>query len=598
MTTLPAGDPAVGADAERELDERRLQVIHEQASGLRWQIVLTAAVVCAVAWRDVPTAALLPWLLAVVATREWRAHALGRMVRDRSTPIEARLRATVGWNLLIGVCNGSAALFMHWLAPELDAVLTMILVSWGAGAVSTSSTVMRAFLAYAAMLFLPTAAMWLLNFSGLGLGVGLLVLMFFGVQIRFARSNLETFEASFRIRLENLALAASLERERSDLALARDAAVRANLDKSRFLAGASHDLRQPLQAMALNVGALERHPLAPEPAQIVGEVATSLADLRALLDALLDLSKLDAGAVVAQPRRLQLDRLLQGVAAGCRTAAAGRGLALRVVCPPQAAVHADPDLLRRVLSNLLDNAVKFTPAGEVELRAEIDGDEVELSVRDTGPGIAPEHQALVFEDLVRLDQAAAAGTSGHGLGLGIVRRLAELMHTRVDLQSQPGAGATFSLRLPRADAETFDAEPAASRQALAGQRVLIVDDDAMLRGAYVHAITALGGQALTAADADAALRALAADSVDIAIVDHQLGAGASGFEAVARLRALRPGLPVLMVTADTAPAPAVRACELGLPLLHKPLDAEQLSRALQAALERPTHAEIRKEVPT
>lgn len=584
MTALPAGASALGADAERELDERRLQVIQEQASGLRWQIVLTAAVVCVVAWRDVPAAVLLPWLLAVVATREWRAHALGRLVRDRATPIEARLRATVGWNLLIGVCNGSAALFMHWLAPELDAVLTMILVSWGAGAVSTSSTVMRAFLAYAAMLFLPTAAMWLLSFSGLGLGVGLLVLMFFGVQIRFARSNLETFEASFRIRLENLALAASLERERSELALARDAAVRANLDKSRFLAGASHDLRQPLQAMALNVGALERHPLAAEPAQIVDELATSLADLRSLLDALLDLSKLDAGAVVAQPRRLQLDRLLQGVAAGCRTAAAGRGLALHVACPPQAAVQADPDLLRRVLTNLLDNAVKFTPAGKVELRADVDGDEVELSVRDTGPGIAPEHQALVFEDLVRLDQAA--GTSGHGLGLGIVRRLAELMHTRVELQSQPGAGSTFRLRLPRADAAPAAAEAGAGRHGLGGQRVLVVDDDAMLRGAYVHAVTALGGRAVTAAGADAALHVLREGPVDVAVVDHQLGAGADGFAAVARLRALQPDLPVVMVTADTAAAPAARARELGLPLLHKPLDAQQLGRALQAALRR------------
>ena len=207
----PSTEP--GDTADLELDERRLQVVAEQAAGLRWQIALTAVIVAAIAAAAVPKGLIALWLVSVVASREWRAIALVRMARDRARPIADRLLATVRRNALIGACNGSAALFMAWLDTTLAAVLTMILVSWGAGAVSTSSTVLRAFVAYAALLFVPTAAMWIVRGSWLGWGVAALVLMFFGVQIRFARRNLETFEESYRVRLENLALAERLASE-------------------------------------------------------------------------------------------------------------------------------------------------------------------------------------------------------------------------------------------------------------------------------------------------------------------------------------------------------------------------------------------------
>ena len=217
--------PVLPESASDELDERRLRVVAEQAVGLRWQILLTATTVTAIVWQSVPAPVVLGWFAAVIAIRELRAAALARMAADSQRPIAERLRATVRWNVLIGACNGSAALFMAWLDPSLDAVLTMILVSWGAGAVSTSATVMRAFLGYASLLFVPTALMWAMSGTWLGLGVATLVLMFFGVQIRFAKRNLETFEESFRIRLENEALALRRNTERSQLAQARDVAV-------------------------------------------------------------------------------------------------------------------------------------------------------------------------------------------------------------------------------------------------------------------------------------------------------------------------------------------------------------------------------------
>ena len=575
------------AAASVELDERRLQVVAEQAVGLRWQIVLTAAIVAAIAWQAAPAPLVAGWFVAVIASREWRAAALAHMAQDRARPIARRLRATVHWNVLIGACNGSAAFFMAWLDPALDAVLTMILVSWGAGAVSTSATVFPAFLAYAGLLFVPTAAMWMLAGSWLGGGVGALVLMFFGVQIRFAKRNLQTFDESFGIRLENQALATTLEFERAQLAIARDAAVQANNDKSRFLAAASHDLRQPLQAMALNVGALRHVPMAPDAQAIVEVVDISLEQLRSMLDALLDVSKLDAGVVVAQPKRVRLDRLVAAVTGGFGATAAARRIEVQTACPAGLAVHTDPDLLRRMLANLVDNAIKFTPeGGKVEVQVDEHDAEVGVTVRDSGPGIAPEHHRLVFEDLVQLQGRGAAPAAGHGLGLGIVRRMAELLKVSVALESRPGMGASFRLGLPRALGADAEAEDARVPWTLAGRCVLVLEDDPMVRGAYLNALGAMGCRVLSAATIAEALRHLGESRPDVAVVDNRLGEGRSGFEAVESLRAAQAGLPVVIVTADTDQAVIETARRQALPLLRKPVDDNALGRALVAEIDR------------
>jgi signal transduction histidine kinase/CheY-like chemotaxis protein len=583
-------ETADAVSAAAELDERRLQVVAEQAVGLRWQILLTAVIVCAIVWRAVPTALLIAWFAAVICSREWRAASLHRMARDRGTPIATRLRRTVQWNIVLGTCNGSAALFMAWLDPTLDSVLTMILVSWGAGAVSTSSTVMRAFVAYASLLFVPTAIMWLLVGGWLGWGIFTLVLMFFGVQTRFARHNLRTFEESFRMRLENESLARSLEIERAHLAVARDTAVNANRDKSRFLAAASHDLRQPLQAMALNVGALRHLLLEPDARSIAEVVDSSLEQLRSMLDALLDVSKLDSGVVAPERKRVQVDRLATAVVAAFGASAAARRISLTCACRPELAADTDPDLLRRMLANLLDNAIKFTPpGGKVEVKVDVDDGTIEIRVRDNGPGIAPENHRLIFEDLVQLEPREGAALHGHGLGLGIVRRLAGILEVSIGLDSIPGSGACFTLRLPEAAPSAATASIDNPEWSLAGRCVLVLDDDSMVRGAYVNSLAAMGCAALPAATLAEAMTQLAqlepGLTLDAAVVDHRLGNGADGFAAIARLRAAKDDLPIVMVTADTDASVLETARREAVPLLRKPVDGMTLGRTLSAVID-------------
>lgn len=583
MNPASGPGPQPAAASEAELDERRLQSIAEQAAGLRWQVLLTAVIVVAIVWEEVPPAAALLWLALAVGIREVRARALGRMVSDRATPVATRLRRTVQWNLALGLANGSAALFMLKLDVTLDAVLTMILVSWGAGAVSTSATLRPAFLAYASAVFLPIAAMWMAIGGWLGWGLATLVLMFFGVQIRFARQNLAMFEESFRIRRENVDLAARLAQESAELARARDEAVRANLAKSHFLAAASHDLRQPLQALALNSGELVRLPVGGEAQAIAQEVASSIDDLRCMLDGLLDVSQLDVGVVAPHPRSFPLRRLLEAVTTSFRAAAASRQLTISCDCPASITVHTDPELLRRVLANLVDNALKFTHRGGVTVLASVGEAGVQVEVRDTGPGIEPQDRERIFDDLVRLEGGGRDNVPGHGLGLGIVRRLVALLDVGLDLDSAPGQGTTFRLTLAAGQAELAGTAPLQALPELDGLRVLVVEDDRVVREAYLRHLRRLGCRVWAADGLTSALELFEAQPVQLLVVDFRLRAGQDGFEVVRRLRARDAALKAVMVSADMHADLVQAAHDADVRLLRKPVDEGALARAVEAA---------------
>jgi signal transduction histidine kinase/ActR/RegA family two-component response regulator len=576
--------------ADNEIDQRRLEVVVRQGAGLRAQIVLTSTIVAAIAWSEAHTAWLLGWVLAVVAVRELRTASLLRLLERADLPIRQRIRRTVAWNAVIGCANGSAALFMLNLDTTHDALLTMILVSWGAGGVATGATIVPAFLVYGAAMFVPTAAMWLLQGPWLGWGVATLVLMFFGVQIRYARSNCETFEESFRIRLENTALAQRLSEEHIELAAARDAAETANQAKSRFLASASHDLRQPLQALALNSGELARRAQGTAMAPITAEIGRSIDDLCAMLEGLLDISNLDAGSLQSRPRNVDLGTLVEGVAAGFRAAAAAKGLTLTWEAEPGLALKTDPDLLRRALANLTDNAIKFTSQGGVRLAVLRGNDAIQIRVIDSGIGIAPQDQRRVFDELVQLHNPERDRHKGYGLGLSIVRRLVTLLGGEIELQSQAGTGSTFVLRMACAPPEvaapgtaTETTGNAPPREGIAGLKLLVLDDDARVRGAYANALLGHGCEVSTAASIDAALAAQTQDPPDVAVVDFRLADGANGLQAIERLRDAQPGLVALLCTADTSAEIVAAAASGQVRMLRKPMDEHTLVREIAQA---------------
>ncbi|MCC7100943.1 MAG: hybrid sensor histidine kinase/response regulator [Rubrivivax sp.] len=586
----PLAAARVLSAAERTgFDERRLQVLVDYSAALRWQMLATAAVIGGLCWAggSAPLWVVL-WLAATVAAREVRAAALLRLRDATRTPVAVRLRATTGWTLLLGAAFGAVGFFMRRLDTAYDAILTMILLSLSAGAVSTTFTVVPAFVAFAGAISLPVVLMWLANGDWLDLGIGLLVLLFMGVQVRYARQNMRMFEESYRMRLDNLDLLRQLSNERTRLAQARDLAVRTDLSKSRFLAAASHDLRQPLQSLSLNIGALQRLVPAGDCHDIADEIAEGTDTLRRMLDALLDISMLESGSVAPHLQAVALDRFVHAVCARMRPAAEARGLRLDGDCPPGLVVHSDPEMLRRVVSNLVDNALKFTTRGGVALDVQADGERVALRVRDTGCGIAPADQARVFEDFEQLHNPARSREHGHGLGLGIVRRLSRLLGIELRLQSTPGVGSSFELLLPVAErAQPLLGDGDVIQPGLVARRVLVLDDDEAVRSAYRHALEGLGCHVACAATLAEAVALLPTTQPEVALVDFRLAGADDGLGAIAALRQRQPALPAVLVTADTLTELYEQALALGVPVLRKPVTAVALAIAVNKVLNAP-----------
>jgi signal transduction histidine kinase/CheY-like chemotaxis protein len=397
-----------------------------------------------------------------------------------------------------------------------------------------------------------------------------------------------------RVRHKSTELVQALEHMRS----ARDLAEKADRGKTGFLAAASHDLRQPIHALGLYMGALRHRALEAPAREIVDRMGSSVAALDSLLDALLDMSRIDAGALVPQPRAFDVAALVHRLADEFAPEAEERGLRLsaRVGGSPPAAAWSDPILVERVLRNLIGNAVKYTEGGGVLVtcrpRGRGRGAVWRVEVWDTGPGIAPDEQERVFDEFYQAGNAQRDRLGGLGLGLAIVRRLALLLELPLTLHSRPGRGTRFALDLPATRAPIQMAPPAEPELPLLhGMAVAVIEDDVEVRGAMRTLLTDWGCRVFDAADADDVVRqARDAGCTPAAVVaDLRLRAGRDGLSEVARLRVVwGSDLPALIVSGDSAPE-RVRLMQVsGLPWLAKPVAAARLRSWLLAVVRRPT----------
>ncbi|WP_296578857.1 ATP-binding protein [Phreatobacter sp.] len=374
-----------------------------------------------------------------------------------------------------------------------------------------------------------------------------------------------------------------LEMANHALSAARDAAVAATAAKSRFLAAASHDLRQPLHALSLFANALSRRVQGDEPRRLVANMETTLGSLQDMFNALLDVSRLDAGIVVAAPRTFVIGDLLERVAAGFRAQAAARGLEFRLVSSALP-VTSDPVLIETVLRNLVGNALKFTAAGKVLVGVRRRGNHAVLEIHDTGPGVAEEDRERVFEEFERTRIAAHGQNDGLGLGLSIVRRLCRLLGHRVSLASRRGHGTVFRVELPLAAAvlPRLKAPAVQPDLALAGRHILILDDEPMIVDALAQTLRDDGATVTATCSSAEATAALAGDRpVDLAVIDLQLERGVDGLDLIADWRRQQDfACPALIVTGATDPQTLARLQASGTPWLTKPVALPVLRAAL------------------
>ncbi len=373
----------------------------------------------------------------------------------------------------------------------------------------------------------------------------------------------------------------------AEMRRARDVAEAANLSKTRFLAAASHDLLQPLNAAKLFISALSAGRLPAAEAAIVQRVDSAFTSVEALLNSLLDISKLDAGGGDAQLSDFPIARILEPVAEEFRVVAASRGLRFRVA-PSRAVVRSDPHYLRRIVQNLVANALKYTVAGGVVLGCRVRGRRVRIEVWDSGVGIPAAERRRIFEEFHRIDGRNPRGERGMGLGLAIVDRAARLLGHAVDLRSAEGGGSMFAVTVPlghAADVEARAEAPAALALAdgAAGMIALVVEDDPTVRAATAALLARWGVDVLEAsssAEAVAVAEQLGM-APDVMLVDYHLGDGETGLGAVETLRAaFDPGLPAILITADRTHLVAREAARLGAQLLTKPVAPAKLRSLL------------------
>ncbi|QCI63908.1 hybrid sensor histidine kinase/response regulator [Phreatobacter stygius] len=379
---------------------------------------------------------------------------------------------------------------------------------------------------------------------------------------------------------------AELETANHALSVARDDAVAATAAKSRFLAAASHDLRQPLHALSLFASALARRVTGDEPRRLVANMETTLSSLQDMFNALLDVSRLDAGIVVAEPRVFVIGDLLERIAAGFRAQAAANGLEFRLV-PSRLAVTSDPILIETVLRNLVANALKFTASGGVLVGVRRRGDMAVLEIHDTGTGVPIEDRDRIFEEFERAKQAAHGQNDGLGLGLSIVRRLCNLLGHHVSVASHRGRGTVFRVEMPIAaqPIRVEEARPSAPSVSLAGRHILILDDEPMIVDALARTLRDDGATVTAANSAEEATRALAqALPIDLAVIDLQLEQGIDGLDLVRGWQQGRSTrLPALIVTGATDPLTLARLQSSGIAWMTKPV-AVPVLRATVARL--------------
>ena len=422
---------------------------------------------------------------------------------------------------------------------------------------------------------------------------------------RFNRLVLTTHQ----LRFANLDLVTQLTTQ-------KERAENATLAKSRFLAAASHDLRQPMHALNLYLGTLSAHALPEQARRALVNARRCAETMDDMFRALLDISRLDASVTTPALSVFPVAHLLDGIRMEFTPQAEAKGLRLRV-CGSTAFIRSDPALLDRILRNLVSNALRYTRQGSVLIGCRREPGCLRIDVLDTGPGIAATEQAAIFDEFYQVDARQRGLGLGLGLGLAIVKRLAALLQARLHLHSVPGRGARFGISVPMVEPTTRSfMEPAAEAsdpvpkdadhllihasinsptaspanapiKLLAGLLVVIIDDEVDVLDAASTVVTDWGCTVVSAASGTQAVERLGAATrvPDAIICDYHLRGDEDGQTAVAMVRKeFNHMIPALLVTGDTGPD-QIRALALsGLPVLHKPLQADALRHALVQAV--------------
>ena len=535
------------------------------------------ALFCAAMWGEAPPATMATWIALVIANQAWRGLLVRRWRLAHPGPAAMR-RWGRYWSVgstAAGALWGVAAVAMFPASPERQALSIVCLFGVVLGGLNLTAVYKPSFYGFVLPALVPLVVRVGAEGGPIALYTALVMTVVLAFVLAFGHRLNDVLTDALATRHRNTDLIDELK-TRTRVALdARAAAEEANRGKSQLLAAASHDLRQPLHALGLFVAALSRRSRDGELAPLVLSVRGALAALEAQFSQLIDLSRLEAGALVPARERVPLAPLFERLARESAVEARSRGLSLAYV-RTRLAVDSDPVLLERMLRNLVANALRYTPRGGVVVGARRRGGEVAIEVVDSGVGIAREHRARVFDEFYQVPgRSGQPRAAGMGLGLAIVRRFAALLGHRLTLESEPGRGSRFGVVAARApDAPPPRARRAPAGRTLSGACIAVIDDDPVAVDGMRALFSTWDADVAGGAHAEAVLAALGAAEryPDLIVADLRLADDASGLDAIARLRdELGEPVPALVVSGDLGAAAAREVRDAGFLLLAKPV---------------------------
>ena len=550
---------------------------------------ILAPLLCIPMFKDeVPSSELVIWLsymFVAVAIRTWlifelpyEAEKIQNPKRDLKIITYAIGMVGVGWGL-------------GWIlmAPDLLMVNRMIYVYMTTAAMISSmfaySVHRPTFLAFTLPIMIPSLStvLWSISIFPWPFSVGLASLYI--VVLSIAKNFAKIFDNSLRLRFRN-------ERLYQDLAAERDQSVAANVAKSKFIAVASHDLRQPMHAMNVYLELIDHDNLGAADKKSFSKIKRSITTLNAMFDALLNISKLDADVMQVNHRIFRLEALASAIRDLAEVKANDKGLIFNITYP-DLTLRGDKLLLQQILNNLVSNAIQYTEHGQVDVRFRSENGVLVIEVSDTGCGIASAEQLDIFQQFYRADKTRTLH-DGLGLGLSIVRRLCNLIGADVRVISEEGQGATFIVTTPfptsSTEEDVYDApivqKANDSYRNLQGKCIAVIEDNPILVEAYRQTLSNRGAYVQVLSEDEHELNAQleSIDHIDCILSDFRLGQ-TTGDIMIQKLRdSYNEEIPAIIVTADTSPSHINLFAQLNIQVLHKPVSFQDVTAAIEKTI--------------
>lgn len=569
--------------SDAQIQEVLLLGLAKVAPQVLFSVIFMGMLIAYFAYNSAPTTYIVTWLVVLFGVSTGRFLTTRFLSKDKTIPIKYKVFLISSVTFFAGIAHSLGLLFFPYLSFSERAVQTLMHIGFAAGSIPSTGGYKPFYLWFTSSTLPPLAIAWIAYPLPevdhlLQLVIATMVISFYIFDSHLAKNYFNFYESSYNTGKQLKSAKGDLEASNKRLATALDDAVKASESKTRFLAAASHDLRQPIHTLSLFGAALSLRKLDTKTKQITERMTAAIKNLADQMDGLLDISKLDAGVVSMNERSFDLGALAQQISNAFQPIAEENGLELILDNPyPYCIVRSDSQQLSRLIQNIVANAIKYTDQGSVTISLKDLVEDWELTITDTGCGISDDEKEKIFDEFYQVGNREPDCELGLGLGLAIVRRLCTILDIKLVLQSELNKGSEFILSIHKSDTQEMSLVTTETEaDSIAGLDILCVDDDEPVRMAIDALLTEMGCKVRVCANRTSALEEVKNKAPDILICDLRLKGSETGIDVVKQINSAIGRIPTIIVSGETDSESIHMVMAAGLTLLHKPLSAQQL----------------------